>query len=291
MTIEEFQRLALNPPYNYEPSVYRVDVFRIQEPDNGKSCLTIYPEEDLREFFLRIDYIQEKSNENEQEYYPEYKVCRAQSFLMPTFEEAKRLIHSEEISKDNHRPIYCIHLYELPFGKDVISDLCKREWVFDCEGSLLEQSVCSSLMEDLDKPEGQFWGRPKKSIRFKPGDIVEVHDREKGIVRLAVVVSLHNDIGTCWRDYQDTVRICEIEGIGVEFANDNYSSYACDDCYMVVDGLDPNENHSFPYTIDVFAPRFSIPYELREHLNKCYNIAIKALSNESNTLNKQEKPL
>ena len=30
MTFEEFKRLALNPPYNYEPSVYRVDVFRIQ---------------------------------------------------------------------------------------------------------------------------------------------------------------------------------------------------------------------------------------------------------------------
>ncbi len=266
MTFEEFKRLALNPPYNYEQSVYRVDVFRIQGTDNGKSCLTIYPEEDLRECFSRIDYIHEKSDENELEYYPEYKVCKAQSFLMPTFEDAKRLIHPEEISKGDYRPIYCIHVYELPFGKDVISDLCKREWVFDCKGNLLEQSVCSTLMEDLDKPEGHFWGRPKNSIRFKPGDIVEVHDKENGVVRLAVVVSLHNDIDTCWRDYQDTVRQCEIKGLHTEDADKNYSLYASDDCYGVVYGPNSRENHSYPYTTDVYTPRFPISDELRANL-------------------------
>lgn len=280
MTFEEFKRLALNPPYNYEPSVYRVDVFSIQGTENGKSCLTIYPEEDLRECFSRIDYIHEKSDENEPEYYPEYKVCKAQSFLMPTFEDAKRLIHSEEISKD-YRPIYSIHIYELPFGKDVISDLCKREWVFDCEGNLLEQSVCSSLMEDLDKPEGHFWGRPKDSIRFKPGDIVEVHDKENGVVRLGVVVSLHNDIDICWRDYQDTVRLCEIEGLHTEDADKNYSLYACDDCYGVVYGPNSHENHSYPYTIDVFAPRFPISDELRSYLSKCYRIATNTKLNDN----------
>lgn len=113
MTFEEFRKLALNPPYNYELSVYRVDVFRIQWTDNGKSCLTIYPEDNLRECFSRIDYIHEQSDENEHEYYPEYKVCKTQSFLMPTFGDAKRLIHSKEISKDDYRPIYCIHIYSL----------------------------------------------------------------------------------------------------------------------------------------------------------------------------------
>lgn len=280
MTFEEFKKLALNLPYNYEPSVYRVDVFRIRGTENGKSCLTIYPEEDLRECFSRIDYIHEKSDENEPEYYPEYKVCKAQSILMPTFEDAKRLIHSEEISKD-YRPIYCIHIYELPFGKDVISDLCKREWVFDRKGNLLEQSVCSSLMEDLDKPEGHFWGRPKNSIRFKPGDIVEVHDKENGVVRLGVVVSLHNDIDICWRDYQDTVRLCEIEGLHTEDADKNYSLYACDDCYGVVYSLNSHENKSYPYTTDVFAPRFPISKELRTYLSKCYRIATNTILNDN----------
>lgn len=259
MTFEEFKKLALNPPYNYEPSVYRVDVFRIQGTENGKSCLTIFPKEDLRECFSQIDYICEKSDENEPEYYPEYKVCKAQSFLMPAFEDAKRLIHSEEISNDDYRPIYCIHIYELPFGKDVISDLCKREWVFDCEGKLLEQSVCSSLLEDLDKPEGHFWGRPKDSIRFKPGYIVEVHDKENGVVKLAIVLALCNDIESCWREYQKVIESCNKEGLLEKNADNNYWLNASDDCYYVGYGSDPKCGTSFPSTTDVFAPRFPLP--------------------------------
>lgn len=256
MTFEEFKAIAMNPPYTPEPAVYRIDVYRIIE----------------------------------REYYPEYLVSKSQSFILPTFEDAIQFIKDDYISKDDHRSVYCIRIYELPFGKDIVNYLCKREWVFDGKCNIVNQSACSSLMEDLDKPEGHFWGRPKESIRFKPGDVVEVHDRENGVVRLAVVVSLHNVIDTCWRDYQDTVKLCEIEGIGVEFADDNYSRYACDDCFGVVYGLNPIE-YSYPYTTDVFTPRFPIPEKLREYLNECYSIAIKALSNESNALNKQDKPL
>lgn len=277
MTFEEFKRLALNPPYNYKPSVYRVDVFRIQGTENVKSCLTICPEEDLRECFSRIDYIHEKSDENEQEYYPEYKVCKTQSFLMPTFEDAKRLIHSEEISKD-YRPIYCIYIYELPFGKDVISDLCKREWVFDGEGKLLEQSVCSSLMEDLDKPEGHFWGRPKDSIRFKPGDIVEVHDKENGVVRLAIVLAQCNDIESCWSEYQKVIESCKAEGLSDEYADNNYWLYACDDCYFVGHDSEPEYGYSFPYTTDVFATRFPIPENIKKRLYDYYEKTLASSS-------------
>lgn len=289
MTFEEFNALAMNPPYTYEPAVYRIDVFRVQEPDNGKSCFSINPWEDIRETLSRIDDIPETfADADYREYYPTYRVCKSESFILPTIEDARQFIQSGRISNDDYRPIFCIHVYELPFGKDVISDLCKREWVFDGEFNLVNQSACSSLLEDLDKPEGHFWGRPKESIHFRPGDIVEVHDRIKGTVRLAVVVSLHNDIDTCWRDYQDTVKLCEIEGIGVEFADDNYSRYACDDCIGVVDGPDPIKDHSCPYTTDVFAPRFPIPAELRKHLNECYNIAVKALSNKNDTREQQE---
>ncbi len=278
MTFEEFKKLALNPPYNYELSVYRVDVFRIQGTDNGKSCLTIYPEENLRECFPRIYYIHEQSDENEHEYYPEYKVCKAQSFLMPTFEEAKRLIHSKEISKDDYRPIYCTHVYELPFGKDVISDLCKREWVFDCKGNLLEQSVCSSLMEDLDKPEGLFRGRPKNSIRFKPGDIVEVHDKEKGVVKLAIVLAQCNDIESCWREFRKVIECCKADGISEEYADNNYWLYACDDCYYV--GYDSEHEYgtSFPYTTSVFAPRFPIPENIKKRLYDYYEKTLVSFS-------------
>lgn len=281
MTFEEFKALAMKPPYKYEPAVYRIDVFRIKEPDNGKSCFSINQGEDIRESLSRIDDIPETfADADYREYYPTYQVCKSESFILPTFEDARHFIQSGRISNDDYRSIFCIHVYELPFGKDVISDLCKREWVFDGECNFINQSVCSSLLEDLDTQEGHFWGRPKESIRFRPGDIVEVHDREKGVVRLAVVVSLHNDIETCWSYYQDTVKLCEIEGLHTEDADKNYSLYASDDCYGVVDGLDYNENHSFPYTVDVFAPRFPIPDDIRIHLNECYHIAISTMSNK-----------
>lgn len=246
MTYEEFKALAMNPPYTYKPAVYRIDVFRIQEPDNGKSRFTIYPK---------------------------YRVRKAQSFIMPTFEDAGAFINSDQLSMDDDRPIYCIRVYELPFGKDVISDLCRREWVFDSECNLVNQSACSSLLEDLNNPEGHFWGRPEESIRFKPGDIVEVHDRENGIVKLAVIFALHNDIDTCWREYQDTVRLCEVEGLHTEDADKNYSLNALDDYYVIVDGLNLDLNLSQAHTTDVFTPRFPIPYELKKHLTAIHNIA------------------
>ena len=281
MTFEEFKALAMNPPYTYEPAVYRIDVYRIVERDSGMSCLTILPEDDITEVFSRLDDSSETSDNYEREYYPEYRVCKSQSFVLPTFEDAMRFIKDDCMLSDDYRQVYCIHISELPFGKDVASNLCKREWVFDGECNLVNQSACSSLLEDLDKPEGHFWGRPKESIRFKPGDIVEVHDREKGVVRLAVVVSLHNDIDTCWRDYQETIKLCVIEGLHAEDADKNYSLYACDDCYGVVDGPDPIEDYSYPYTTDVFAPRFPISEKLRKHLNECYNLAINTMSNKN----------
>lgn len=261
MTFEEFKALAMNPPYTYEPAVYRIDVFRIQESDNGKSYFSINPEEDIRESLSRIDDISETfADADEREYYPTYQVCKPESFILPTFEDARHFIQSGRISNDDYRSIFCIHVYELPFGKDVISDLCKREWVFDGECNFINQSVCSSLLEDLDTQEGYFWGRPKESIRFRPGDIVEVHDREKDSVSLAVVVSLRNTIEYCWKEYLNVGAECGCEGVGEDNALENYWQYACDDCYEVIDfsGV-----QSYPCTTDVYSPRFPISDDIR----------------------------
>lgn len=160
----------------------------------------------------------------------------------------------------------------------MISDLCKREWVFDYDGNLLEQSVCSSLMEDLDKPEGLFRGRPKDSIRFKPGDIVEVHDKEKGVVKLAIVLAQCNDIESCWREYRKVIESCKADGISEEYADNNYWLYACDDCYYVGYDSEPEYGTSFPYTASVFAPRFPIPENIKKRLYDCYNNTLACTS-------------
>lgn len=251
-SFESFRSLAINHPCTVEPSVYRVDVFRINGPVDKMPCRNL----SLGLFNVHVH----GDDRDDAEYYPEYNVCKAQSFVMPTFEDAKEFIQSGRISIDDDRPVYCIHIYELPFGKDVISDLCKREWGFDGNCSIINQSVCSSLLEDLDTPEGHFWGRPKETIRFKPGDIVEVHDRKKDSVRLAVVVSLRNTIEYCWNEYLNVVAECECEGVGEDNALGNYWKYACDDCYEVIDfsGV-----QSCPCTTDVHSPRFPVPDDIR----------------------------
>lgn len=240
MTFEEFKKLALNPPFTQEPSVYRMDIFRIVKP---------YAEDD---------------------YYSKYGVRKSESFMFPSIEEAIHDIESKEISKNNENPIHSIRIYELPFGKNVNHTCCKREWVFDSDGTLKEQSVCSLLTEDLDTPEGHFWGRPKDSIRFKPGDIVEVLDMDNMEVRLAIVLSLPNDIESCWEEYLKVIESCKREGIGEENADDNYWLYACDDCYCIVYDSASEYGTSSSYTTNVFAPRFHITANLKNRLYDYY---------------------
>lgn len=161
--------------------------------------------------------------------------------------------------------------------------------MFDSKGALIEQSVCSSLTEDLDKREGHFWGRPKDSIKFKPGDIVEVHDIDNMEVRLAIIVSLCNDIESCWKEYQKVIDICKREGIGEEFAEDNYWLNASDDCYYVAYDSEQEYGTSWPYTTDVFSPRFTIPDELKTKLHESYHTAINKLSDNNNSKGTHEK--
>ena len=273
MTYEEFKDRALNPVYTVEPSIYRVDIFRIVDPNGNKLTDVLAAEDDINHS-LESDLKQIDESEGTV-YYPQYKVNKSESYIFPTFDDAIRFINSEIVSSDNNNQIFCIGVHELPFGKNVISDCCKREWVFDCEGNILEQSVCSSLMEDLDKPEGNFWGRPKNSIRFKLGEIVEVFDKERWEVRLAVIVALLNDIDSCWSEYQKVMATCELEGVGTEKADSNYWLYAGNDCYSVAYGTDFPNDCGYANTTDVFIPHFSIPDELRTHLLNAYEIQSK----------------
>lgn len=260
MTYDEFKKRAINPVYTEEPAVYRVDIFRIVNPNGNKLAWVLSADEDINSL------LQSSLNDDSisaPQYYPQYRVNKSESYIFPTFEDAKKFVQSDDLNQYNTDDIYCIRVYELPFGRDVISDCCKREWIFDASGVLIEQSVCSSLLEDLDKSEGCFWGRPENLVRFKPGDIVEVHDRERDVVRLAIVVSLCNDIDYCWKEYQKVIATCQSEGVGAENVDHNYWLYASDDCYCVAFGSECPEELAYANTTDVFSPRFPIPDDLR----------------------------
>lgn len=268
MTYDKFKKRAINPVYTEEPAVYRVDIFRIVNPNGNKLAWVLSPDEDINTLLQSEEPTSLDESVSAPQYYPQYRVNKSESCIFPTLEDAIKFIQSGDLKQYNTEELYCKRVYELPFGRDVISDCCKREWIFDANGALIEQSVCSSLIEDLDKTEGRFWGRTQSSIRFKPGDIVEVLDRENAIVRLAIVVALFNDIDYCWKEYQKVADTCESEGVGAEDADDNYWLNASDDCYCVTYG-DEGEFY-YPYTTDVFAPRFPVPDELRHYVLECY---------------------
>ena len=282
MTYEEFKNRALNPIYTVEPAVYRVDIFRIVNPDGNMLAYVLGADDDINHI-LESDLKQIYEIENKA-YYPRYKVYKSDSYIFPTFDNAIRFLQSDKVTRHYGDIIFCIKVYELPFGKNVISDCCKRKWIFDENGNLIEQSACSSLFEDLDKIEGHFWGRSDSSLHFKPGDIVEVLNKGRGEVRLAVIVSLLNDIDSCWREYQKVVATCELEGVGTDNADSNYWLNAHDDCYYLVFGSKRPDDFSYINTTDVFTPHFPIPAELRNQLLDSYHKFQNKL--DSNNINK-----
>ena len=149
MTFEEFKKLALEPPYIEQESVYRVDVHSY------------------------IKSAQERAVNGTQ-----FEVRCNQSFVFSDMSSAQyklgQIIGDEKL-KDK---LYAVYIYQLPIGKDISNDLYQRLWVYDRLGNLNGQSHCTSILEDLEHPSAKFRGHEVESIRFTPGDIVEVYDRD-----------------------------------------------------------------------------------------------------------------
>ena len=148
MTFEEFRELALHPPYIEQESVYRVDLHCY-----GKSSVE-------RETTVS-----------------RFEVRRAQSFVFPDLNYAQEKLNKiikEETLKDK---LYAVYIYQHPTGKDISNDRYQRLWVYDRLGNLNGQSLCSTIVEDLDHPSAKFRGHEASSIRFKQGEIIEVYYR------------------------------------------------------------------------------------------------------------------
>ena len=248
MTFEEFKKLALNPPYIEQESVYRVDVHRFV---NRREDAT-----DVMEF--------------------EVKLC--QSFMYTDRQTVQRMlprfIHKEYLNQQ----LYALYIYQLPVNKDVSNNLYQRLWVYDRNGNLNAQSMSTTLIEDLDTSAAKFRGREAESIRFRPGDIVEVYDRDNSIVRLGVVVKQPPTIHQCWGMREEVERACIAEGIGTENTDANYWLYAADDCYCIM--FISDSALSYPHTIDVFTPMYPISDKLRNRFEEDYHSAIETHESE-----------
>lgn len=248
MTFEEFKKLALNPPYIEQESVYRVD----------EHC-----------------YI--KSLEDRDAYETQCEVRRTQSFVYTDFNSAqcklKQIIEDEEL-KDK---LYAVYIYQLPIGKNVSNDLYQRLWVYDRLGNLNGQSRCTTMLEDLDHPTSKFRGHETVSIHFNPGDIVEVYDREFGVVHLATVIMCPMTVEQCWKE-RDFIKLsCIVDGLGDEATDDNYWLYADSDCYEVINGRDYENNRLNPRTYDIFTPSLPVTSSIRQRLDDYFHLAMESI--------------
>lgn len=251
MTFEEFKELALNPPYIEQKCVYRVDVYRIINDINATADIT---EQEVRlcQSFMYTDW-------------------NDVQFMLPRF------IHKEYLNRN----LYALYVYQLPLNKDVSDHLYQRLWVYDRQGNLNAQSLCSTLIEDLDTSFAKFRGRSAESIRFKPGDIVEVLDRESNITRLGVVIKQPPTIEQCLEMRNEVERACLAEGITAAETDSNYWLYSTDDCYCVV--YAPDTAVAFPHTTDVFTPTHPISDELRNRFAANYHQAVETHQNKIET--------
>ncbi len=242
MTFEEFKALALNPPYIDSPCVYRVDMHRyVKRFKDAK---------DVREFEVRL----------------------CQSFMYTDWQRVQKMISQFIHHERYNEQLYALYVYQLPENCDVSRDQHQRLWVYDRKGNLNSQSMCSALIEELNHRSAKFRGHDSSAIQFKPGDIVEVYDREKAQVRMGVVVKQPPTIEQCWEMRKEVEKACITEGVGVENTDDNYWLYATDDCYCVVFGSD--SELSYPRSTDVFTPMYPISNRHIRYFDTCHQLAL-----------------
>lgn len=242
MTFEEFKALALNPPYIDRHCVYRVDMHRyVKRFKDAK---------DVTEFEVRL----------------------CQSFMYDDWQGVQKripyFIHGERYNEQ----LYALYIYELPLNCDVSIGQYQRLWVYERNGNLNTQSICSTLFEDLDCQCAKFRGHDVGSIRFNPGDVVEVYDRENNQVRLGIVIKQPPTIEQCWEMRKHVEKACIAEGISPDKTDDNYWLYAIDDCFCVAFG--PDSELSYPRSIDVFTPMYPISNCLNQYFDTCYQLAL-----------------
>ena len=257
MTFEEFEKLAMNPPYIEQESVYRVDVH----------CYT-------------------KSSKDREPVGTQFEVRRTQSFVFSNMSSAQykleQIIEEEEL-KDK---LYAVYIYQLPIGKDISGNLYQRLWVYNHKGQMNGQSHCTAMLEDLDHPSSKFRGHEAYSIRFKPGDIVEIYDRENSIVSLATVIRCPMTVEQCWKE-RDVVKMgCIVDGLGVEATDDNYWLYADSDCYEVLNGPDYENNSLNPHTYDVFTPTLPVNSAIRQRFDDYFQLAMEIIDKRNENLQK-----
>ena len=239
MKFEEFKEWALKPEYPENECIYRVDVLSVKDP--------------LKEIF-------------EKKY---FSVEIAQRFFYLDKEAAESKVTQIGTSNSYNTRIYAMFIYELPINKDVSSDQFQRIWSYDRFGSLVSHSYATEVIDDIEHPSAKYRGRDKEAIRFKPGDIVEVCNREHEVITRGIVVKTPLTIEECWKKLEQVRNECVTEGLPPESVSDNYCVSAIDDSYFLI--THPRFTSSMTTrSWDVFPVVYPIANSLREEIYKEY---------------------
>lgn len=255
VTFEEFKELALNPPRRNEETLFEV-----------------------------IEYDVKDLPERKRSHYPKFDVRNYRVGIAHSLSEAEVLMHKAiERTKIYNDEIYCFHIKEYPVG-----ELMSFHWsdhgvswkLYDSKGQLLDKTYCSDLERDHGTKYGHYRGRPKESLRFREGEIIEVLDGDE--VRLAVAAGSPLTIEWHWNLRE---RIKSKKGIIIDKGRDKaeltddeiekaYISDSGDDQIPVIDG--PSyDTHNHIHTLNIMPLRYPLSKRLRKRYEGYYKAMLK----------------
>lgn len=239
MTYEEFEQLAMNP----------------LRPD----CKTVFVVTEIDMCCLP---------DRRRSYYPKFDVYRNIVGYSCSLEGAEALMHKAIESTEDVSEIYCFHIVEHFLDHQEEDEVSWR--LYSNRGELIDHSWHEAC---LTRHSSVFRGRPKSSIRFKAGDIVEVLNGNE--VRLAVATQSPIDIEWCW-EYRNRCLMHlagNIEGKDIE-SEWYYGLDGSDDQAAVIDG--PGyECHDHISSLNIMPLRFPISKRLRERYESYWQVCLK----------------
>lgn len=183
-------------------------------------------------------------------HYPSYKVTERKIASAITVESAEKLIRDHVIIcsqyYDMMPSIHSFRVEERPL--DTLTKGCYSVRIYDKEGVKLDETLCSSIIEDRQS----YPGRTPEQIRFKPGDIVEFLYKDE--INLGFVVS-------CPPTVEHTMRV-KAKGFDMDDTDDAYTILTTSDY----------SSHRHIYSMFVFKPQFKIHPAVENRLRKAYNM-------------------
>lgn len=206
--------------------------------------------------------------------YPKFNVYRHIIGYSESVHGAETLMRRAIEVNDDADGIYCFHINEhLLDMYEHWADYGIAWRIYSNKGQLIDHTWCDSRHYD-EEPYLKFRGRPKESIRFKAGDIVEVLWGDEG--HLAVATQSPIDIDWCWGYRGRVIKGMEKHHMPVtdETIEKEYLLDGSDDQAAVIDG--PGyEYHDHIPTLNIMPLRFPLSSRLRKRFEGYWHACLR----------------